>query len=194
MKLAVSRRMKNLLQGMVLAFGVLAPLAALGVWVLQGDGLYLNLWGLDSDRIFSWGRFLAVTLWGGLVLWGMLRVKHWLLSILFAMITPFYVLAVLILTLTIQETEPRYFYFTSPDGALNVIVKEESWLFGGWGSFYEPVSPCLMRKVGDYGADDGFRPFTAGAYELEWGESALIVRYGFESGDEHWVEIQLPLD
>lgn len=77
---------------------------------------------------------------------------------------------------------PRYITWQDPDAAHTLVVEESSFLLSGHGTFYQKVSPFLMRKVGSYSADDGYRPFSNGSYALTWQQGGLLVEYNNGTG------------
>lgn len=78
---------------------------------------------------------------------------------------------------------PVTIVLASPDGEREVIVEEKSFLLAGYGTFYQKENALLLEKLCDYPADDGFRPFSGGAYTAKWRENGLTVLYLFGSGD-----------
>lgn len=87
-------------------------------------------------------------------------------------------------------TEPRYFTFSSPDGAHTIVVEEESFLLAGFGSVYKKENALFMSKKAGYSTDDGYRPFSANDYRLTWGQANASLTYGFGAmGLDRSVEI-----
>ncbi|WP_079478909.1 hypothetical protein [Halobacillus salinus] len=87
--------------------------------------------------------------------------------------------ALLILVPTIPSllTDTEYVEFSSPDNNEEFVVMER-----GYGTLYQlSDSGLYMTYLTDFDTDDGYKPFSEGAYELEWREpDQLIIRYKFD--------------
>lgn len=168
-----------------------AVLAASGggwllVRTLEGLGLSLRIGPVTGLRL---SLLLPPVFWTALALWGDgLLARHtkgavrWAAGLAAAAVE-LALVPVLLLQLAAGLDAPRYFTLRSPEDRRTVIVEEESRLLYGGGRFYAPVCPGLMRRLdADYQTDDGFRPFSAGAYTLTWEPDQLVVDYAFGQG------------
>ncbi|MGV8910650.1 MAG: hypothetical protein ACOH1Y_16860 [Propionicimonas sp.] len=65
-------------------------------------------------------------------------------------------------------------------GGCRVVVDQRSFLLLGSGVIHVlPAGEVLTREVSDYIADDGYRPFGLGTYQLTWqGEEAVVLTWG----------------
>ena len=155
------------------------------VMLLSARGLVLQAGPADSGRILK-GLLLAIVLLLALLcntaLARSAKEPARQLFLGLAVTAEGLIVALLLFLLVFLDTGPRYFTLRAPGGQA-VVVREESWLLAGFGEFYLPVGPGLLRDTGvGYTADDGFRPFSAGLYELEEGEDCLTVRCHTGSG------------
>ena len=55
----------------------------------------------------------------------------------------------------------------------------------GWSDVYEKKYGIFIKQIeGEISNDDGFRPFSSGAYTLQWkNDDTVIINYSFGSGD-----------
>lgn len=68
------------------------------------------------------------------------------------------------------QANSTYFEFTSDNQKHEIVVRECSFLLGGWGGIYEKTSFCTMKWVGGYTTDDGYCPFTHNDFSFVWNE------------------------
>lgn len=73
----------------------------------------------------------------------------------------------------------KYYEYTSDYDDHRIVVSESSWLLAGGGTIYEKTSFCTMKEVGNYSTDDGFRPFSKGAYFFVWNEDNFELHHAF---------------
>lgn len=78
-----------------------------------------------------------------------------------------------------------YHTFSSPDGRHTVIVREESFLFSSWGTFYQQTSWCTMEKIGEYWLDE---IYPNGNFAFTWGEDGCEVSFCGEKQVLNWVD------
>lgn len=78
-----------------------------------------------------------------------------------------------------------YHTFSSPDGRHTVIVREESFLFSSWGTFYQQTSWCTMEKIGEYWLDE---IYPNGNFAFTWGEEGCEVSFCGEKQALQWVD------
>lgn len=78
-------------------------------------------------------------------------------------------------------SECEYFEFLSPEKTHILVVEEKAFLFDGRSNFYEKKFGIFIKKLNcEITTDDGFRPFSNEAYEIEWiDENIVNVRYDF---------------
>ena len=84
----------------------------------------------------------------------------------------------------------KYFEYTSDDGEHHIVVKECSFLLGGWGYIYEKNTFGTMKKVGSYYTDDGFLPFSNDAFYFVWNENDFELHhsvFGTERSENYQV-------
>ena len=74
-----------------------------------------------------------------------------------------------------------YYEMVSPDGRHKIIVKEESFLFGCSGEFYQKTSSVAMRKIGEYQADD-YCTMADEMYKTVWLEDGFEFEYYYGNG------------
>ena len=79
----------------------------------------------------------------------------------------------------LDDLSSAKYYVLSPassDGC-RVAVREFSFLFAGRGTVYVVGAAGIGRKVSSWTADDGYKPFSSGNYELKWysGGGSLIL-------------------
>lgn len=178
---------------------ILAAVCGCGWMLIQllgGYDLYLHLGGLNSRRAAGALLFLCLVflfIWADMALGRSVQTKGGRIGLCFVLLGEAFLLLVLTSWWLFGDCDPRYYTFRSPDGAYTVIVEEESWLLCGWSNFYEPVCPGLMRKLdASLGTDDGYRPFSAGRYQLTWEADQLLVDCDFGSGGV-WGTCRVPL-
>lgn len=75
--------------------------------------------------------------------------------------------------------ESKYYEYTSDYNDHRIVVRESTWLLAGGGTVYEKTSFCTMKEVGYYSTDDGFRPFSNGAYFFVWNEDNFELHHAF---------------
>lgn len=73
------------------------------------------------------------------------------------------------------------FEFRSLDNKYTLVVKEESALFSGKGTFFKKEESGELVKIGSYSTNDGFEPFTNNTHHLTWSDSVVRIEYDFGS-------------
>lgn len=152
---------------------------------LKNSGTYLYFGGFDSSEILRVALGVLLVLFGltvAFLLFSFKKIKVVAIVvsiILGAVISLFGVFGTL-LSLTFA---PDYDYYTvtSPDGQHEIIIREENWLFGSWGDFYEKTSRFTMRKIGEYRTDD-WPTVSQGTYDVEWYEDGFRFEYYYGNG------------
>ena len=161
----------------------LAVYAALSV--LKNNGTYLYFGGFDSSEILrvalgvllvSLGLTVAFLLFS----FKKIKVVAIVVSIILGVAISFFGVFGTLLSMAFA---PDYDYYTvtSPDGQHEIIVKEESFLFGSWGDFYERTSRFTMQKLGEYHADD-YLVMGHEMYKFEWQADGFEFEYYYGNG------------
>lgn len=75
-----------------------------------------------------------------------------------------------------------YYTFQSPDGEHIIVAYESAMLLHGEVSLYEKTSPFLVEYETVLSVDDGGRPITDGAYQIEWTDDAVLFSVSHYSG------------
>lgn len=164
----------------------LAVLSALESW----GNLYFYLWGAGS---LHWKDYLELLtppllLFGGLFL-AMDKILSWKtlgLGLALGTVLLFYGGARLFASADYSYTE-----ITSPASvgeSHELLFEEKSFFMGGVGTVYEKVSPCFMKKLGDYVLDDGITYVHDGFCHFEWREDGFTLHYGTEAEFEYLQE------
>lgn len=73
----------------------------------------------------------------------------------------------------INEYYPDYYEFSN--NGKQIVICEESYLLGGWGTVYQIDSSGIAVQVGSFGTDDGYR--NGGDYEIEWFQNYALIHY-----------------
>ena len=84
-----------------------------------------------------------------------------------------------------------YTEITSPASAgepHQLLFEEKSYFMGGVGTVYEKLSPCFMKKLGDYVLDDGITYVHDGFCHFEWREDGFTLHYGTKAEFEYLQE------
>lgn len=79
------------------------------------------------------------------------------------------------------EYSPVFYEFSHNEH--KIVICEESFLLGGWGTVYQVYEDNSAYPIGSFSTDDGYR--NNGKYELEWDKSGVAVTYDFGSGAEN---------
>lgn len=193
-----------LLPALAVLFGALRGLASaiaehrrppLGALILSGMGVVLLLCSLALSLLAEhfqlyfywlgmglrqWQFCLRVLLASCLLFGGLLfavrRVLSWKTLVLGVLLGGW--LFVLSLGMLFMQGEVYYTEMTSPEkgGEVHELVFEEvSFLMGGNGTVYEKVSPCFMKKLGNYVNDDGLCTVYHDYCDFEWREDGFTM-------------------
>ena len=162
-----------------IVFAVLAILQ-LTLSVLKLNGIFLFFGGFDTTEIQRWIYallmvMLLITL--GLLLHSILKemVAELVVCLLFPIVA---VASVLIVGLT---PDYEYFTLTSPDGKHEIIVKEQNFLLGGWGQFYEKTSSVTMTKLKEYNSNT-YQAVSSELYDITWHDDGFT--FSFYTGND----------
>ncbi|SHG24758.1 hypothetical protein [Streptoalloteichus hindustanus] len=87
----------------------------------------------------------------------------------------------------LRDLSSHYYLLPSESaGGCRVLVRETAFLLGGRGDVYVVEPFGLGRKVSSWTADDGYRPFTSGTFELRWSGDDGVLRISGRRGDPVW--------
>ncbi|MET7285582.1 hypothetical protein [Streptomyces sp. NPDC005573] len=75
-----------------------------------------------------------------------------------------------------------------PDGC-RVVVRETSFLMSGRGDVYAAGFTGFGAHVGDWTADDGYRPWASGTYDLHWGPDGGSLLIEGDATDPVWSHV-----
>lgn len=164
-----------------------ALLAALLLWILLATA-WRNLWLLEmnaQDWSFFAGWAVACLL---LLLLAVACVKRFPRSKVAVIIVLVFVIGAMLMAAFAQyvfRADCDYYTFVSPDGQRTVIVREESFLFSSWGTFYQQTSWCTMEKIGEYWLDE---LYPNGDFAFTWCEDGCKVSFCGEEQVLNWVD------
>lgn len=74
-----------------------------------------------------------------------------------------------------SEYNPVFYEFT--DNKHKIVICEETFLLGGWGTVYQVYEDNTAYPIGSFSTDDGYR--NNGNYELEWSDNGINVIYNY---------------
>ena len=164
-----------------------ALLAALLLCILLGTA-WSNLWLLEMNAQ-DWYFFAG---WSAAILLALLLavacVKLFPRSKVAVVIVLILVIGAMLLVAFVQyvfRADCDYYTFVSPDGQHTVIVREESFLFASWGTFYQQTSWCTMEQIGEYWLDE---IYPNGNFVFTWGEDGCEVSFCGEKQVLNWVD------
>ena len=69
-----------------------------------------------------------------------------------------------------------------------IVVKETSYLLGGFGYIYEKTSDFTMTEIGLYSTDDGFLPIKNNTFEFVWYDTGFDFCYLYRCNEEYEIE------
>lgn len=157
------------------------------VRLLAELNVHLYLFGLASQEISSVAMLLCIVpaVCGAAVLLYK-NIRYKIIAVIISAVPAFGVLLYSVMLLALASVG-TYFEYTSDDKTHEIVVNECSFLLGGWGEIYEKTSFCTMKQVGEYTTDDGYMPFTQGAFYFVWNENdfELHYNYGAVNGGEY---------
>lgn len=179
-----NRRRPAVLTLILLGLGGMGLICIVALSALEQLGnLYFYVWGVGSSQWKDFLEFLTVPLllFGGLFL-AMDKILSWktlMLGLVLGTVLFFYGGACLFASADYSYTE-----ITSPASvgeSHELLFEEKSYFMGGVGTVYEKVSPCFMKKLGDYVLDDGFPYVREGCCHFVWREDGFTLQYGMEA-------------
>lgn len=77
-----------------------------------------------------------------------------------------------------NDFDPEWYEFS--DGQRTIVIEEESFLLGGWGTIYPIKENGTAVVIGSFSTDDGLR--NKGTYEIKWFEDGAEITYLFDPG------------
>lgn len=154
------------------------------LFVLKNKGIYIYFFKRSSDEFMAYiVMVLIVLIISGttkLLVYKLHKGKTFVK--IFLSVLTVIVLGTYIFTYMWTAANFKYFSFKSDNGNHKIIIKEQSLLLWGGGDIYEEIAPGVLKYVGEYGADDGSRPFSNNAYDISWYESGFSIHYYFGAG------------
>ena len=186
-----NRRRPAVLTLILLGLGCMGLLCIVALSALEQFGnLYFYVWSVGSSQWKDFLEFLTVPLllFGCLFL-AMDRLLSWktlLCGLALGTVLFFCGVACLF-----ASAEYSYTEMTSPASvgeSHELLFEEKSYFMGGVGTVYEKVSPCFMKKLGDYVLDDGITYVHDGYCHFEWREDGFTLHYGTEAEFEYLQE------
>lgn len=163
--------------------------------LLDGMGFTLVVGQMDSGHMI-WCLLLVFLL--ALLAWGdgaiVMSTEGWVRGLMLtaALAAEGLVLTALLLFGAFFNTSPRYIPLYGPAGEVELVVREESWLFSVQGEFYQPAGPCLLRSTGvTYAAHDCWPFSDSRCHETEWSDESVTVHY--DTGMGEWETCTVPL-
>ncbi|MWB98741.1 hypothetical protein [Agromyces seonyuensis] len=187
-----------ILIGLALALGAVAWLerrfqVALWQYLLFGDWVP-TLWSLEWPAVLLGLGLLSV---GALPFWparparpiGRRIATGVGMTVLVAVILPFSMIWTSIADHGRYRSLPE-----RSDAGCRIVVREHSFLLGGGGSvgIVQPGS-VVIDWVRDYAADDGYTPFAAGTYSLEWDGAQADLQIHGTTGMPVWWYTEDPI-
>ncbi len=161
----------------LLAVGAAALLAIIIFSVLESCDICLYVGGhISSDWMTDlWRIFLAFAGIGAVLILAK-RLRTCIICMVVLLPVLFFIGGILLLL----RVDYRCTEVTSPeqDGTRHelVFVETACFPFGGDGYAYEKVAPGILRKLGNYYADDAAAPVFYGHCEIDWREDGLTLR------------------
>lgn len=72
-----------------------------------------------------------------------------------------------------EDFDPQCYTFTN--GQHTLVIEEESFLLGGWGTIYQVRNDNTAVVIGRFSTDDGLR--NKGVYQIKWFEDSAEITY-----------------
>ena len=164
-----------------IAYGVSAVglLALLVIWAMKISGVYVFLFDMPTDILMSHiALYTFLVIISACIVNLIKKVPYGRVYMLIIVMVGLPTLVILG-DLALSDGVSIIHEYTSDDGNHVIVVDEKSFLLAGGGTIYEKTSFCTMEKVGEYGTDDGFRPFTSKAFYFVWNEEDFELHYAF---------------
>ena len=153
---------------------LIGPVDSGDIMLALGAVVLLTLIVLGNGRIVraakGWERGLALT--AALALEGLA-----LLTLLFFV--------------ALFRTGPAYIPLYGSSGEVELVVREENWLYRSNGRFYRPAGLWWIQDTGVMYEAHDIRPFGCGLYKVEWSEDQAVIQ--LDTGAGAWKTCVVPL-
>ena len=83
-------------------------------------------------------------------------------------------------------TDPKCFEYT--DGQHTMVIKEESWLLGGWGTVYQVEESGKAVVLKGFTTDDGYR--NEGNYDIRWSDDSADITFNNGQGGKETITVE----
>lgn len=171
-------------------FMALSFLLTLCIELLEKKNIYLYVFGRSIEDVTQIVTVIGLfSLIGAVVFVVFKNVKSKLILATSSIIcVGFLVLGIFVLDINTPVFDNCY-EFCSEDKKHQIVVKETSYLLGGFGYIYEKTSDFTMTEIGLYSTDDGFLPIKNNTFEFKWNDNGFEFYYDFTgSGGEYKIE------
>lgn len=84
------------------------------------------------------------------------------------------------------DYDPKCFEFS--DAQHTVVIEEESWLLGGWGTVYQVEESGKAVVLKDFTTDDGYR--NEGNYDIRWSDDSAEITFNNGQGGKGTVTVE----
>ena len=170
-------------------FTVVSFLLTLCVELLEKNNIYLYVFGCSVEDVTQIVTVIGLfELVGAVIFVSFKNIKSKLILTISSIICVFFLgLGIFVLDINTPVFDNCYEFY-SEDKNHQIVIKETSYLLGGWGNIYEKTSDFTMAEIGCYSTDDGFLPVANNAYEFKWNDNGFEFHYDFGSGGEYKIE------
>lgn len=169
----------------LLAFGLLTGAHALGTLKQGGTLVHVGgIWGTDTLVILclavAWLMFLAAAI---ILMPAAARqvtgqwLRRSLTTLLWTGATAWLLGLALFAGWTVITADSAYHEASSPDGQHRLLIVNSSVLLLGSFEVYLPSCGSGREHVADLSTDDGYDPFAAGQYAVQWSASSATLSY-----------------
>ncbi len=83
------------------------------------------------------------------------------------------ILCFMIFSKVSDNSDRKYYEFTSPDSNYTIVAEERTHLKSGIVRFYERKNPFFVIHKDIFTTDDCYRPISSGDYTIEWKENIM---------------------
>ncbi len=164
-------------------------LLTLCIELLEKNNIYLYVFGCSVEDVTQIVTVIGLfALIGAVVFVVFKNVKSKLILATSSIICVFFLgLGIFVLDINTPVFDNCY-EFCSEDKNHQIVVKETSYLLGGFGYIYEKTSDFTMTEIALYSTDDGFLPVENNAYEFVWYDTGFDFCYPYRYNEEYKVE------